>query len=115
VFFKAPRRGGGAGRALPPRKLAALFLCAVLTGYFDYALELVSDTELRGSALDALVRELASAASQQAADAVRELSRTVERDAGRANLEVGRFVDERRHYCDYHEVFAVSSLPRDYK
>ena len=118
VFFKDPLPGGRAKEPLPLRKLTGLFLSALLTGYHDFALEILEGTELgrseRKRELEALVHDLARAAPQQAAQAAQQLSSAVAIDGERANLEVGRFVDERRHYCDYHDVFNVSSLPRDY-
>jgi len=118
VFLKDPLPGGRAGGSLSPRKLIGLFLSAVLTGYHDFALELVAGTELRGlqggEELEIMVRDLASAPPAVAVRAVRDLANAVEQAGDRGNLEVGRFVDERRHYCDYHDVFNVSSLPSDY-
>lgn len=118
VFLKDPLPGGRAGATLSPRKLSALFLAAVLTGYHDFALELVAGSELRAlqgsEELELMVRDLAGAPPQKAQRAVRDLANAVEQAGDRGNLEVGRFVDERRHYCDYHDVFNVSSLPSDY-
>jgi FkbM family methyltransferase len=118
IFLKDPLPGGNTRSPLSERKLAALLLCALLTGYYDFALELIEEpTFFPGdcsSALNELVRSLALAPSGKGVAAVEALSKRVSANPDRSNVEIGRFLDERREYCDYHDVFNVSSLPKDY-
>lgn len=108
VFFKDPLPGGPALKPLSDRETHVLFTCALLLGYFDYALELAdatfaSTTGDRASIL-ALIEKLAFNDPAQARAAAMRLAAAVEKSPDRANVEVGYFVDERRAMCNFEDV-----------
>jgi FkbM family methyltransferase len=112
VFFKDPLPGGPSTRPLSARETHILFTCALLLGYFDYALELAeatfaSNPDDRASIL-ALIEKLAFNDPAQARAAAMQLALAVEKSPGSANVEVGRFVDERRAMCNFEDVLAAT-------
>jgi FkbM family methyltransferase len=105
LFFKDPLPGGPAV-AVTPRQHAVLIVIALLTGYFDYALEL---NALLGSAaerraLEKLVHDIARQPPERAVAAVRALAAGIEREPDGATVALGRLVDARRAFCDYMDI-----------
>jgi FkbM family methyltransferase len=110
VFFKDPLAGNPNCGKLDERSQMILFTFALVLGYFDFALELACETF--GSADKALYRDLvfgvAAAQPEKAAADVAALAERVRQAPNLANVEIGRFVDERRKYFDYDDYFARS-------
>lgn len=108
VFFKDPLPGGPAVKPLSERETHVLFTCALLLGYFDYALELAeatfASTPGERAAILSLVEKLAFNDPAQARAAAMQLAAAVEKSPDRANVEVGYFVDERRAMCNFEDV-----------
>lgn len=108
VFFKDPLPGGPPTKPLSARETHILFTTALLLGYFDYALELAEATFATAAAdrasILALIEKLAFNDPVQARAAALELAATVEKSPDRANVDVGRFVDERRAMCNFEDV-----------
>ena len=108
VFFKDPLAGGFASRALTQREANVLFTCALLLGYFDFALELAEATFAKGASeladIRALIEKLAFNDPQIARKAATDLAAEVSADPARSNIAVGRFVDGRRPICNFEDV-----------
>jgi len=107
VFFKDPLPGAAAPAKLSPRGMHALFSCAVLLGYYDFALEVALGTWARGEEARRLTSFVQEQADQLGAPALAEAQALAERlrlDPSRAVVEVGHFVDRRRHFADYNDV-----------
>jgi FkbM family methyltransferase len=103
-FFKDPFDPAGIAASFSQRSRAILMAFALVTGYHDFALELLQSlddegTELREEILrQALLRTDAScAAAQQLVDAIAAQPQD-------ANVLVGKFVDERRTRNDFFDV-----------
>lgn len=104
IFFKDPF-SGSPGANLDSRQQALLCLSAILLQYYDFAAELANHAwgEAAGTILE-LINNLSSyPATQTVADAEALLS-DISQNSEMANRLVGRFVDERRQYCDYKDV-----------
>jgi FkbM family methyltransferase len=105
VFLKDPLAAGFRPVTLSDRQSRVLFTCAVLLGYFDFALEL--GDAIWASRLDArqaahgLVHRAAALDPAATAQEVAELAERVRAAPDRANLEAGRFADRRRMFWDY--------------
>ena len=107
VFFKDPLPGGAAPAKLSLRGTHALFVCAVLLGYYDFALELALATWARGEEAQRLTDFVQEQADKLGAPTLAEAQALAERlraDPSRAVVEVGRLVDQRRHFADYNDV-----------
>jgi FkbM family methyltransferase len=108
VFFKDPLPGATAKADVSPRGRHVIFVCALLLGYFDFALELAEDTfPDNKKEMDAVRKVIEDLAYQDPAsarhDAI-ELAAAVNRSPELANVAVGRFVDERRAVCNFEDV-----------
>lgn len=104
VFFKDPLPIGLQVPELSPRAIHALFVCAILLGYPDFALELALKTWAKGdeaARIEGLIHHLAAAPPAESQQDAAELARRVLARPDFANIEVGRFVDRRRLRCDY--------------
>ena len=55
--------------------------------------------------IDKLVRKRATISETQAYNEVLALGKIVRANPGVVNIEVPRFVDQRRYLCDYNDVF----------
>ncbi len=107
IFFKDPLESRQA--AMPPRQRHVAFACALLCGFFDFALELIEAglagaTDAERKALTALVEKLAGFPPQEAAKSALALAEEVRANPSNANLRVGRFVDARRAICNFEDV-----------
>jgi hypothetical protein len=91
------------------RQRHVVFACALLCGFFDFALELV-EAGLAGAdagerkKLTRLVANLAGFPPESAASAALALADEVRAAPARANILVGRFVDGRRAICNVEDV-----------
>lgn len=108
VFLKDPLPGGPRAVELSPRQWRSLFTCALLLGYFDFALELAEaiwrDDPVRLQAAQRLVHRQAAADPLATAAEVRDLADRVRAAPERALIEAGRFADRRRSFWDYDDV-----------
>lgn len=107
VFFKDPLRGGPQREPLSERGNHVLFACAMLLGYYDFALESALHTWAKGAqatCIQELVRKCAALPPQKAQNDAIKLAERVKANPDLANVEVGRFVDRRRQLCDYNDV-----------
>jgi len=107
IFFKDPLPGGPKQVSLSERGNYVLFTCALLLGYYDFALELALETWAVGEEakrIEKLVRQLAALSPAQSYSEARSLAERVREKPEFANIEVGRFVDRRRQWCDYDDV-----------
>jgi len=107
IFFKDPLEGRPA--AMPERQHHVVFACALLCGFFDFALELV-EAGLAGAdagerrRLTTLMQALAGHPPERAAKSALALADEVRANPSSANLLVGRFVDARRAICNFEDV-----------
>lgn len=108
VFFKDPLAGGFASRDLTQREANVLFTCALLFGYFDFALELAESTFANGTSemadIRTLIEKLAFYDPQISRKAVTDLAAEVSARPDRSNIAVGHFVDDRRPIRDFEDV-----------
>lgn len=107
VFFKDPLPASARAEPLPPRGNYALFASALLLGYYDFALELALATWAQGAEaerIERLIRRQAALAPSQSQRDAENLLERIQAHPELANIEVGRFVDERRGRCDYNDI-----------
>ena len=107
VFFKDPLSGGSKFDGGSQRAQQVLFVCALLLGYYDFALELALETWATGkeaTSVKQLAHHLASLPPAQAHGDALALAQRVSDKPELANIEGGRFVDARRSMCDYYDV-----------
>lgn len=108
VFLKDPLPGGPRAVELSPRQWRALFTCALLLGYFDFALELAEtiwrDDPARLDAARRLAHSQAAVDPLTTAAEVQALADRVRAAPERAVIEAGRFADRRRSFWDYDDV-----------
>jgi hypothetical protein len=109
VFFKDPLHPGQRGR-MPARHGFTVLICALLCGYFDFALEIV-ESSLEGNfeegdrrSLVELVEKLAAYPPGATAAAATSLAAAVKDKPESANIAVGRFADARRAIANYEDV-----------
>lgn len=107
IFFKDPFAGGFWNKPLTERQNYALFASALLLGYYDFALEVALKAWAAGEEakrIRSLVNSCSAASPEEALQQLRSLSERVETHPHLANVEIGRFVDERRYDWDYDDV-----------
>lgn len=107
IFFKDPFPGGFCKTSLTERGNYALFACALLLGYFDFALELALNTWAKGEEakrVQDLVMNCAAHPSKATHTRLRELLKRVEENPALANIELGKLVDEYRFMWDYDDM-----------
>lgn len=109
VFFKDPLAGNPNCGPLDERQQMILFTFALVLGYFDFALELAVETFGRADKdqYRKLVFDLAASPPEKAVEEATLLAERTRRTPDLANVEVGRFVDERRKYFDYDDYLAA--------
>jgi len=88
----------------PPRQYAIAAIGALISGYHDLALELAKGLGPEANAFAAAVRRRAASPAPAAVAAVASLNDAVHAEPERANILVGKFVDERRGHNDYYDV-----------
>jgi len=107
VFLKDPLPGGFQRNPLSDRGVHVLFSSAMLLGFYDFALELALKTWAEGAEakrIESLVRRYAAVPPQSAYNDVITLAERVRANPDRANVAVGRFVDQYRQWCDYDDI-----------
>ncbi|KMT66592.1 FkbM family methyltransferase [Catenovulum maritimum] len=120
VFFKDPLIGKNE-QSSNDRANQVLTCCALLLGYFDFALELAQKTWLLKEVKDKqlafvrLIKELSFTDAGAAKQAVLNLAEQVNQEPDKANIHIGGFVDKRRGNCDYHDVFNTLATPQPKK
>lgn len=107
VFFKDPLPCSSRYLHLSDRQVAVLFTCAVILGYFDFALELASETFASSGEEKERVAHLIHSFSlhtpNASADAIRLLSEQVQAQPELANIHLGRFIDKHRAMCNFED------------
>ena len=104
VFFKDPLPGNSWAKPISERETHVLFSCAMLLGYYDFALELALKTWATGAEAERvkeLVLSYASIPLEETAIAVKTLGQKVQARPELANIITGHFVDRRRGISDY--------------
>jgi FkbM family methyltransferase len=108
IFFKDPLAGGLWKKSMGQRSLHTLFCSALLLGYYDFALQLALETWAKDAAEADRIRRLVQHESTRLAvrayDDVIALAERVRANPDQANVQVGKFVDARRHLADYDDV-----------
>jgi FkbM family methyltransferase len=107
VFFKDPLVNDAHQKPLSDRGKYVLFACALLTGYYDFAMEIALNTWAQGEEAKRIEQLVRRVAHLDPAETYRKLLALVEKvkaNPERVNFEVGRFVDEHRHINDYDDV-----------
>ncbi len=116
VFFKDPLSRLPNSQNLSTRSIYALYTCALLLGYYDFALELASKYFAKEvSQLDnvkRLISEVSHLSPEQTISDLIKISEDVKAQPSQANIIVGGFVDRRRRLCNYDDVLNVSVLPK---
>jgi FkbM family methyltransferase len=117
VFFKDPLPGAKWRHDLNLRQLAALFVSALLLGYYDYALELAMHTWKNDITEIEKVKNLIMSISHYVPDhthqAVAELAKQVSEQPEKANSILGKFLNPRRLLCNYYDdVLNITPLPK---
>jgi hypothetical protein len=103
----------GNQKPLSKRSNYVLFACALLTGYYDFALELAIKTWAQGEEAKRIEQLVHRVAHLDPAETYKKLLTLIDRTKAnpeRTNLEVGRFVDERRHINDYDDVAPYTQI-----
>jgi FkbM family methyltransferase len=109
VFLKDPLPGGPKLVTLDARRGSILFLCALLFGYYDFALELALATWAKNdpaeaAAVSRLVHGLAAASPEATAHEVAALADAVRTRPNQAIILAGQFADRRRLHSDYDDI-----------
>ncbi|MBW1783270.1 MAG: hypothetical protein JRL30_21325 [Deltaproteobacteria bacterium] len=107
VFFRDPISNDTNQKLFSKRSNYVLFACALLIGYYDFALEVAIKTWAQGEETKRIEQLVHRVAHLDPAETYQKLLTLVDRVKAfpeRANCEVGRFVDERRHINDYDDV-----------
>jgi hypothetical protein len=95
---------------LNSRSIAVLFSCALLLGYYDFALELAKTTWLKDNdaaeslRIEKLIHQLAALPPQNTHAEIQKLAQAVTEKPNAANIIVGSFIDRRRYICDYDDI-----------
>lgn len=108
LFFKDPLPGGPIVGTLTRRQQHVLFVCALLTEYYDFALELARETwakdDEEADRIRRLVRSLAAWSPRRSADEVAALADRVRARPEQANVELGTLVGRFRHFPDFDDL-----------
>jgi FkbM family methyltransferase len=111
-FFKDPFNGPIAGRVLAARDLIVLAVFALMTGYHDFALELLDRV---GDDAYELRRHITARSILPAGTSRQDVQGLVDSVKARpedANILVGKFVDHRRGRNDYFDIDVADRLSR---
>ena len=103
-FFKDPYDPAHTGRPISERNRIILTTFALLTGYHDFALELLKDAAGDVAVLRDAITSAAQLSSDADRTATRDLAEAVEARPQHANILVGKFVDQRRARNDFFDV-----------
>lgn len=113
IFFKDPCETAGQ-KGAGERASGTLFLCALIFGHYDFALELlprVTAREKERASLEAVVHHCAARNPSQTVQALTQLQERVIASPELANVLTGRFVDSRRSWPDYAEIVTRPPVP----
>lgn len=102
-FFRDPLDNAAPLRSSSRRRRLVLATFAALTGYHDFALELLQEISDVGPLRDAIAQK-ATLEAGQACAAVRSLYEAVAAKPADANVLVGKFIDQHRGLNDYFDV-----------
>ncbi|CAK0749065.1 hypothetical protein CCP3SC5AM1_150003 [Gammaproteobacteria bacterium] len=109
VFFKDPK--DTVTNLSGIRQYAMLYLCALLLGYYDFAVELAVDGDFSVEETARLIR-LAQRVGEKTGEAtiqeIQELLSRMNADPTQANLQLCSFINKYRHFADV----ADAALPR---
>jgi FkbM family methyltransferase len=111
LFFRDPLRASNALAPLGLRAYQMLYLCAMLFGFYDFALELASEGEFSAEEAERLIRIAYRQAARSPEDAtqhVKALLHRMTQTPDHALIELGRFVNAHRTQCEV----ADAALPR---
>jgi FkbM family methyltransferase len=111
-FFKDPFDRPGNDHVFTPRALVVLAVFALMTGYHDFAIELLD--RISDDAAELRRHITAQSALSAAASRVeaQKLASAVEARPEDANILIGKFVDERRGRNDYFDIEVAARMPR---
>lgn len=107
VFFKDPLAGNSWSKPISERETYVLFACAMLLGYYDFALELALKTWATGAEAERvkeLVLSYATVPQETTINEVKDLAHKVQTHPELANIITGNFVDRRRGNSDYDDM-----------
>lgn len=109
VFFKDPFPGSTSNKPLTERQNYALFTCALLLKYYDFALELATKTWCANSPdelakVQELITELSFIPYEKTVQEVKLLADQINALPNKANIYAGKFTDKRRVYFDYDDI-----------
>ncbi|MBI3725648.1 FkbM family methyltransferase [bacterium] len=107
VFLKDPLAGGPVPVSLDARGLHVLFVCSTLLGFHDFALELALESWAAGAErarIERFVRRRAALPRWKSVLSALGLAARVLANPFRANITLGKFIDERRDGTSYEEI-----------
>ncbi|MGK0238672.1 MAG: FkbM family methyltransferase [Candidatus Pelagisphaera sp.] len=116
VFLKDPI--GTSPTTNTPRQNQSLLVCAILLGFYDFAIELsksdlVTDDSSERDRIQDTVSEISNLSTNNTIKDLKDTLEKVSNSPENANLIVGQFVDQRRGNCDYDDVANVSQFIRN--
>jgi FkbM family methyltransferase len=118
IFFKDPLSGLKCSEHQNLRQTYALFISAVLLGYYDFSLELAKETWLKKAnenevnAIENFIKTVSMIKSEDELNAVKKLSEFASSEPELVNLHIGAFVDQRRANNDFHDVLNTLATPQ---
>lgn len=116
VFFKDPLSGTTFHQTLSSRQQYSLFICALLFGYFDFALELADKTWASNDKqeqhnIKTLINALSYYDPAISMQTFKDALHRMQNDPDSSNIIAGKLTDERRYINNFHDIFNVSTLP----
>ena len=111
-FFRDPFDRPGNDRVLTTRALVILAVFALMTGYHDFAIELLDRVGDDAEALRRCVTAQSTLSAAASRLEAQKLVKAVETRPEDANILIGKFVDERRGRNDYFDIDLDARLPR---
>lgn len=117
IFFRDPIQGTAVSQSFSKRQAKSLFICTILLGYFDFALELAKKTWLVDASLDEnkkivdFVLDISKQPIENEKINVFDLYDKIKKSPDLTNLHIGAFVDQRRENNDFHDVLNTLATP----
>jgi FkbM family methyltransferase len=118
IFFKDPLTDDSLRESFSNRQSKSLLLCAILLGYYDFALELAKSIWLFESdqkemvAIEEFIKDISIININDSISEVKVLHEKVLKEPKSTNLYVGAFVDQRRGNNDFHDVLNTLATPQ---